>query len=405
MSNETTTTPTAAEAVTGTALLTLDPEQYVAAVFGTFRERLEAAKAAAAAVKVVDVTTAEGMRTAITHRATFRAIRVEAEKARQMRKKPILEIGRLLDSRAKELEAEITPLEERFDGAIKAEEARKEAEKAAAAERERERVENIQAGIRAIRGALIDVAGRSAETIARAIAELSAQEITKETAHEFLAEAEAARDQTVAKLRDMHAAQLRAEEEAARIKAEREALERERAERAEQAERERVERERQAAERRQQEQAAAAERARIAAEERAARERIEAQEREARERREAEERRIQEERERVAAEARALEERQREARRAEEERERQERVAQEQREREEREAKEAAARAEREAAEAEAREARRRELELADIRHAFAVLRERVNGMDEFAWFAKAYDAQKTSKPTRRKAA
>src|SRR5438128_1765541 len=122
MTEDTKAAPAAAPPATGTALLTLNPEQYVAAVFAPFRERLDAAKTAAAAVTVIDVSTSEGMKVAIRHRATFRELRVEAEKARQDRKKPILDIGRLLDSRAKELEAEITPLEDRFDAKIKAEE-------------------------------------------------------------------------------------------------------------------------------------------------------------------------------------------------------------------------------------------------------------------------------------------
>lgn len=239
--------PAAPAAVTGTALLTLDPEQYVTAVFAPFRDRLEIAKTAAAAIKVVDVTTSEGMKTAIVHRATFRALRVEAEKARLARKRPILDIGKLLDTRHGELEAEITPLEDRFDTAIKAEEQRKEAAKAAAAQAEHERIERIQSGIRDMRGSLIDVAARPSAVIEAKIIELVAIDISRETVQEFVDEAEAAREQTLAKLRDMKAAAVAQEAEAERLRAEREELDRLRAE---QAERERQERERQATDQR-----------------------------------------------------------------------------------------------------------------------------------------------------------
>jgi hypothetical protein len=107
-------------------LLTIEPKQYVALVFEPFSKRLNDAKALANDV-ILDVTTTAGMAVAVKHRATFRDIRVGSEKARKERKAPILEIGKLLDSRQKEIEAEIEPFETRFDDAIKEEEQRKEA--------------------------------------------------------------------------------------------------------------------------------------------------------------------------------------------------------------------------------------------------------------------------------------
>lgn len=216
----------------GTQLITLDPEQYVAQVFAPFRDRLEAAKTAAAAVTTMDVTTSAGMKAAIAYRATFRELRVEAEKARQIRKKPILEIGRLLDSRAKELEAEITPFEDRFDSAIKAEETRKEAEKAAAAAHERQRIERIQLAIRDIRGSLIDVAGRSSDAIKEKLQVLVALEIGPATFNEFALEADAARTDVLAKLREMHDTVQAQEAETRRLADERAEFERLRIEQA-----------------------------------------------------------------------------------------------------------------------------------------------------------------------------
>src|ERR1035437_3174596 len=96
----------------GTQLITLDPEKYVAAVFASFRDRLDEAKLQAAPV-AVDVTTSAGMKIAVGHRAIVRAIRVEAEKARVLRKAPILIIGKLLDTRYREIEAEIKINEDR----------------------------------------------------------------------------------------------------------------------------------------------------------------------------------------------------------------------------------------------------------------------------------------------------
>lgn len=124
----------------GTQLMTLDPKTYVAQVFAPFTERLAAAKAAVAEIKEIDVSTKQGMAIAVRHRATFRAIRIEAENARVFRKAPILTIGRLLDSRNGEIHDEVTKEEERFDSAIKADERRKEEERMAKIRAEQERV-------------------------------------------------------------------------------------------------------------------------------------------------------------------------------------------------------------------------------------------------------------------------
>ena len=125
-------------------ILAIDPTKYVALVFEPFREKLTRYKAEADAV-TFDVATSAGMKLAIEWRARFRdEIRIESEKARKERKAPILEIGRLLDSRAKEIAAEVAPYEARFDDAIKAHEQKIAREKAAQAEAERARVLAIQ---------------------------------------------------------------------------------------------------------------------------------------------------------------------------------------------------------------------------------------------------------------------
>lgn len=437
------TTPAEPALPTGTELLTLNPEQYVLAVFAPFRERLDAAKTAAAAVAVVDVRTTAGMKTAIQHRATFRALRVEAEAARQLRKKPILDIGRLLDSKAKELKAEISPLEDRFDVAIKAEERRKEEEKAQRERADRERVERIQSRIKEIRDSIIDAVGRPSAAIAEICATLTAFEVTEGTFFEFAESAAVAKRDTLIKLEEMHAQALAQEAEAARLRAEREEFDRRQREEAEARERRIAEEQRVIGIRGELSRIQAVPVAMIGQSAAAISQVLEAQRMEpvtkavfgefidqARSLRDTAVQQLEtmltdaQARERLKADQDALEEQQRQARLAQEQREREERLAREQqereerlaqdrREREERERAEAeqrqrdeAARAEREAEETRQREARRQELDLQDIRAALATLRERVTGIDEFAWYARAFDAQarKGAAPRSRKA-
>lgn len=303
---------TVAEAQPPQQLITIEPAKYVELVFEPFAKRLADAKALARATEY-DVKTTAGMATAVKIRAMFRDIRVESEKARKFRKAPLLEIGKLLDSRQKELEAEIEPLESLPDAAIKAEEARKEAEKAAKAAAEKARVDGIRNRISEMQAIPAVVVGKSAEVIASILRDAETAEVTLEDFQEFSGEAQMAKVATVAKLREMLAAQQAHEAEQARLAEERAQLERERAEAAE--------RERQAA-------AARAE-----------------QERKDREAREAEEVRLRAEREAHEVELR----RQREAEEA--------RLAEARAEIERQQAEIAAAKAEQERREREAREA------------------------------------------------
>jgi hypothetical protein len=225
-------------------ILKMDPERYTAAVFQPFRAQLDAIKAEGAAV-TFEIQTTAGMSIAVAWRRKFRELRVEAEKARKERKAPILEIGRLLDAKAKDLEAEILPLEDRFDVAIKAEEARREEERKAEEARERARVEQIQNRIAELRGALGAVAyGAASGLIAEHIADLVKVPVEMSEFAEFTGHAQVAKDETLAKLREQLAATIAREEQAekeklvreaeeARLKAEREQLERDRAAHAE----------------------------------------------------------------------------------------------------------------------------------------------------------------------------
>lgn len=321
-------------------LITIEPAKYVELVFEPFAKRLADAKTLADAA-TFDAATTAGMAVAVKHRATFREIRVESEKARKVRKAPILEIGKLLDSRQKEIESEIEPYESRFDSAIKAEEQRKEAEKAAKAAAEKTRVDAIRAKIDAIRSTPAKWLNKPSSEIGVAADHLSETVIALEEWAEFTGEAVVERDHAVKQMREMQVAMQAHEAEQARLAEERAALERERGEAAE---RERVaaaEREAQAkrdrealaareAELAHQERMAAAARQEREAKDRAERERVEREQQEAQERAAAAMRRQQEEHEaRMRAQQEELDRQQAaiDAQRAE-----QERVAREARE-------------------------------------------------------------------------
>lgn len=276
---------------------------------------------------VYDVKTTAGMTAAKQDRAEVRGLRTALEAKRVEIKAPALERCRLIDAEAKRITAELLAIEDPIDAQIKAEEARKEAEKAAKAEAERQRVAGIQAKIGAIRETLAKVAGRSSIVIATAAESVAATEIGVDNFQEFAAEAEAVKQATLAKLREMQSAAEAQEEEARKIAAERAELARLRAE----------EEARKAEEKRKAEEEAARVRAAQEAEaQRLAAERaeFERQQAEARERQEAEQRRVEAERAEQArkdSEARAAEERKAAAERAEADR-----IAREAREAEER---------------------------------------------------------------------
>jgi hypothetical protein len=230
------------------ALVTLDPAKYVTEVFQPFRSKLDALKAEADAAQF-DVATTAGMATALKYRAAFRDdVRVAGEKARQQRKAPILEIGRLLDSKYKELAAEVAPYEERFDSAIKAEEKRKADEKAEKARIEAARIAAIRAKIDAILAMPAQNVSKNSADLNAALTSLAQRTASAEEFAELVGEAALAIETTAEvmigmrdKAAEAEAAALAAEDarkaEAARLEAERAELARLRAE---QDERERI---------------------------------------------------------------------------------------------------------------------------------------------------------------------
>jgi colicin import membrane protein len=191
----------------------------------------------------IDVTTVKGMREAVAARAAWRDPRIATEKARKAAKAPVLELGRAIDARAAELTTRLLEGESNYDDQIKAEEARKEREREMKAQAEARRIETIQYAISGLRVTPSPLA--SSDEITVAIAAMVEQPITREGFAEFVEQAENAKAATLVTLRQMHAAAVEREAEAARLAAEREELAQLRAA---QEERERVERERVAAE-------------------------------------------------------------------------------------------------------------------------------------------------------------
>ncbi|MFM0044066.1 coiled-coil domain-containing protein [Paraburkholderia sediminicola] len=210
-------------------LITIEPTKYVELVFEPFAKQYADAVDAVREV-AYDIKTTAGMAVAIKHRAVFRDIRVASEKARKLRKAPILEIGKLLDSRQGEIESTLLPLETLFDEEIKAEEGRKESEKQAKLAAEQQRIAAIRARIDVMRNAPARYIGAPSSDICLAADAMSEAVISLEEWQEFSGEAQVERDHAVKKLREMQAAQFAIEQaaiEAAR-QAEVDRLERER---------------------------------------------------------------------------------------------------------------------------------------------------------------------------------
>jgi hypothetical protein len=235
-------------------LMTIEPKVYVDLVFEPFVKRYADGVDAVREV-AYDIKTTAGMAVAVKFRALFRAIRTESENARKLRKAPILEIGRLLDSRKGEIEAVSLPLETMFDDEIKAEEQRKDAEKQAKAAIEKARVDAIQAKIDEIRSAPAAFALKTAAELKAEADRLSETVISLDEFAELTGEAMQARNKAVEQLRELQETAEEMEARQARLAEERAQLDRDREEaaerdrlaavaRAEQEERDRAERER-----------------------------------------------------------------------------------------------------------------------------------------------------------------
>lgn len=240
---------------------------------------------------VYEVTTTAGMDSAKKDRRELVTLRTSLESKRKEIKAPALERCRMIDEEAKRITAEILSLEEPIDKQIKAEEARKEHERQAKLEVERQRIAAITERIEKIKTAADRCMAMTSEQVKTAIAQLELLPIGDEVYQEFRTQAQNAKTDALGNLTDLYNEKVAAEAEAARIQAEKEAEEA------------RLE-----AERQERDRLARVEAERLAAEQeklRQEREAFERQQAEANAKREEEERKIREAREAEGAKLRA----------------------------------------------------------------------------------------------------
>lgn len=170
-------------------------------------------------VIVGDIQTTKGLTRAIESRAAWRDPRIRVEKARKEAKAPLLALGKTIDAFAADLEGKLRQGEEHYDRQIKAEEARKAAEKAERDRIERARIEAHERRLDGIRAsaAVMPPSLTSAEISGR-IAALEAVEID-ETWDEYADRARVAKRLALQFMQDAHAAAVEREAESARLEA------------------------------------------------------------------------------------------------------------------------------------------------------------------------------------------
>lgn len=172
---------------------------------------------------VFDVTTTKGDKEARGFRKELVGLRTGLEAKRKELKAPALAYAKRIDDEAKALNGQILELEEPLDAQIKAEEQKKEAERAARAEAERVRIAAIHDRIQKdIVNAVHGAAGQTFSRISQIISDIGAMVIGSEF-EEFQGQAQLAKDETLDKLREMQSDALAREKEAERVKAEQEA--------------------------------------------------------------------------------------------------------------------------------------------------------------------------------------
>jgi len=183
---------------------------------------------------VYDVKTTKGMAEAIAHRAAWRDPRVLVEKYRKTAKAPVLALGKDIDARAAWITEQLLMGETPVHEQIKAEEARKEAEKQAKINAEFGRVQAIQDAIAEIHMDVMIVAGKPSGVIAAKLDTMRAQALDPLVFQEMMTQAQQAQANAISKLEQALKAQLFTEAEADRLVAEREELAQLRAAQAEQ---------------------------------------------------------------------------------------------------------------------------------------------------------------------------
>lgn len=226
---EETITPTRPSQASSDLHASIDLVQGQLAVFDKISAGLAELEKAHPKDVACDVSTTAGMRQAIAGRAAWREPRVNLEKARKAAKAPVLALGRDIDAFARSLETKLLEGETHYDEQIKAEEKRREDERLEKIRREEARI----AGIRSrINEAFVSVPsmmdGATAAQLLEEIRRLVAIEVGA-TYQELAGEAALAKDAALATLRRMQEKAAAREAEEARLAAEREELEKQRA--------------------------------------------------------------------------------------------------------------------------------------------------------------------------------
>ena len=173
---------------------------------------------------IFEVATTDGMKLAKEARGEVRGYRTGLEKMRRQIKAPALEHCRLIDAEATRITVELVELEDPIKNQIKTHEDAKEAERQEKIDAETKRVEDIQARIEELRRATgSDFYTLNSDLIMEHISDFEAIAVD-ESFGEFEQQAQDAKAATLARMREMHDAAIRRETEAAKIKTDREEL-------------------------------------------------------------------------------------------------------------------------------------------------------------------------------------
>jgi hypothetical protein len=208
------------------------PER-AAVALGTPKYEQEIRELVAKSVTITEVKNKDGREQCHGAMMTLKNARVAIEKAAKAAREDATAFSKAVIAEEKRLVALATPEETRLQALRDAWDEAEAAEKARKAAAEKAKVDAIRAKIDQIKDSIVFAMGKSSAEVQGAIDELTAHEITLEEFGALAGEAQVAKVAALAKLGEALTAQQAHEAEAARLAAEREQLERARAEAAE----------------------------------------------------------------------------------------------------------------------------------------------------------------------------
>jgi hypothetical protein len=180
----------------------VDPKTVVVAIYSATEAEIKRRIVKYAKV-VPDCSNKDGIAFAKEARAAFKEPRLLVEEIRAEKKKPYLEIGRLIDSEAKRITALVAPHEKTWDDAIKTDETRKENERREKAFAEIRRVDAIRSKISAMEHAPLDAMTMSPADIRTEINRISGL-VIDELYAEFEEEAKLKKSAALAQLAQVY---------------------------------------------------------------------------------------------------------------------------------------------------------------------------------------------------------